>query len=154
MHNYKEYTKLNIGCGLRKKKEFWNIDVLEDVNPDQIVDITMGLPYNNNSFEEVVANYVLEQIRDSDDFIYVMNEIHRVLKPNGVFRFKVPNAEFSEAFRDPMDCRYFTPETFDHFNVKHYRWFAFQYGFKPWYEISVNPIKVTRLSVKMKPYKL
>lgn len=154
MKTYKDFKILNLGCGIKKIKDAWNIDRLKEVEPDEIVDITEDvLPYEDNWFKEVVADYVLEQVRRREDFIHVMNEIHRVLKPNGIFRLKVPNAEFPEAFRDPMDCRTFTPETFDHFNVKHYRWFAFKYGFKPWHKISVNPERITRLSVRMIPYK-
>ena len=153
MSTYQEHTTLNVGCGIKKLKGAWNIDRLKEVEPDDVVDIEKGLPYDDNSFEEVVADYVLEQIHDNDVFIFVMNEIHRVLKPNGIFRLKVPNAEHSEALRDPMDCRYFTPETFDHFNKSHYRWFAFKYGFEPWHKISITPERKTRLSVRMKPYK-
>ena len=153
MKTYRDFKTLNIGSGIKKVKGAWNIDSLKEVEPDDVVNIEKGLPYDDNSFEEVIADYVLEQIHDNDKFIFVMNEIHRVLKQNGIFRLKVPNAEHSEAFRDPMDSRRFTPETFDHFNKSHYRWFAFKYGFKPWCEISITPERITRLSVRMKPYK-
>ena len=154
MKTYKDFKILNVGCGIKKIKDSWNIDRLAEVDPDEVLDITDGpLPYEDNWFDEVVADYILEQIRKRDDFIYAMNEIWRVLKPDGLLRLKVPNAEFPEAFRDPMDCRYFVPETFDHFNHAHYRWFAFKYGFLPWHKISVTPERITRLSVTMQPYK-
>ena len=151
--SYQTCKTLVIGCGIKKIKGAWNVDILESVNPDEVVDISWGLPYEDNSFEEVIADYVLEQIHDNKIFINTLNEIWRVLKPSGVFRLKVPNAEFPEAFRDPMDCRYFTPNTFDHFNKAHYRWFAFQYGFMPWHKISIVPERINRLSVRMTPYK-
>lgn len=151
--SYQDHETLIIGCGIKKTRDAWNVDILESVEPDEVVDITKPLPYEDNSFYEVVANYVLCQIRDGDDFIAAMNEIHRVLKEDGVFELRVPNAEFPEAFRDPMDCRYFTKETFDHFNIEHYRWRVFKYGFKPWYIMSIKKERKTRLLVKMRPYK-
>ena len=154
MKTYKDFKILNLGSGIKKIKGAWNVDRLAEVEPDEVIDITKELPYEENWFDEVIADYVLEQIHDNDTFIVVLNEIHRVLKPNGIFRLKVPNAEHSEAFRDPLDCRRFTPETFDHFNKSHYRWFAFKYGFEPWKEISITPERVTRLSVRMRPYKV
>ncbi len=153
MSDYKKYKILNIGCGVKKIKNAWNIDSLKSVKPDEVLDITKKLPYRSNHFEEIIADYVLCQIKDSKKFLRTMNEIWRVLKPGGVFKLKVPNAKFSEAFRDPMDCRYFTPETFDHLNIHHYRWSTLKYGFKPWHKISIKPHRKTRLSVKMTPYK-
>ena len=34
--------KLNIGCGLKKKKGYINIDISKDVNPDRVVDVEKG----------------------------------------------------------------------------------------------------------------
>ena len=155
MATYKDFRILNVGSGIKKIKDAWNIDKLKDVEPDEVIDITEGpLPYEDNWFEEVVADYVLTQIANKYDLMKVLNEAWRILKPDGIFRLKVSNANFPEdAFRDLMDDRRFTPTSFDHLNVKHYRWFAFKYGFKPWHKISVEPERVTRLSVKMTPYK-
>jgi ubiquinone/menaquinone biosynthesis C-methylase UbiE len=155
MKTYKDFKILNIGSGIKKTKDAWNIDILPEVKPDEVVDITQGLPYDDNHFEEVIADYVLTQIPDKYDRMKILNEVWRVLKPNGIFRLKVSNANYPEdAFRDLMDDRPFAPTSFDHLNYKHYRWFAFKYGFKPWQKISVKPHRVTRLSVKMTPYKL
>ncbi|MBC8294502.1 MAG: methyltransferase domain-containing protein [Pelagibacterales bacterium] len=155
MSSYKEFQKLNIGCGVKKEKDAWNIDSNPDVEPDEVVDIIKELPYEDNSFQKVIADYVLCQICKREDLRNVLNEIHRVLKPNGILKLKVANAEanYSEAIRDPWDCREFVPETFTHFDVNHYRYKVFKYGFKPWHKISVKPERETRLLVKMSPYK-
>jgi len=153
MSSYKEFQKLNIGCGVKKEKDAWNIDSNPDVEPDEVIDITKPIPYEDNSFDKVIADYVLCQIRGRDELIIAINEIHRVLKEDGVFELRVPNVEHVEAFRDPMDCRYFTPETFDYFDYKHYRWSEFKYGFKPWIIKSIKKERGTRLLVKMSPYK-
>lgn len=155
---YTNFKKLVIGCGQKKQADAWNIDILP--GGDQIVDIIWGLPFDDESFEEVFADYILCQIHDNDKFIFVMNEIWRVLGKDGMLKLKVPNAMFPRAFTDPMDSRYFTPETFDYFNVDHYRYKAFNYGFKPW---KIRKLESTcggtskyhdRLYVKMQKYEL
>ena len=142
--------KLNIGCGKKHLEGYLNIDKLAEVKPDEVVEILNGLPYDNGAFEEVNADYVLCQIANRDNFKFVMNEIWRVLKIDGLFKLKVPNAKYSDSFNDPMDCRYFTEETFDYFDETHYRYKAFEYGFRPWKIVSIEPERETRLQVIMK----
>lgn len=62
------------------------IDYESDVKPDVAWDgITM--PFENESFETAFGTEVLEHCPDPS---VVLKEVHRVLKPNGVFFFTVP----------------------------------------------------------------
>jgi SAM-dependent methyltransferase len=76
--------------------EYIGIDILISFTPDIVRDINRGLPFNDNEFEEVWCSHVLEHIsgmlpcEPKDNFNFVMNEIHRVLKPNGVATIEVP----------------------------------------------------------------
>src|SRR3989344_5522001 len=45
-----------------------------------ITDLEKGLPYKNNYFDIISANQIIEHLVNVD---YFMEEIHRVLKPNG-----------------------------------------------------------------------
>jgi len=160
MLGYQNYKTLVVGCGIKKEEGAWNVDILKESAADEVLDITNGLSYEDNSFDTVIADYVLCQICDRDKFKFVMNELHRVISGGGTLKLKVPNAEFSTSFRDPMDCRYFIPETFDHFNVDHYRYKVFNYGFKPWKIINIEKIgganlldHKDRLAVEMSPVK-
>ena len=45
------------------------------------------IPFNENTFDVVLCNHVLEHVRDD---IKAMNEIHRVLKPGGFAILQVP----------------------------------------------------------------
>lgn len=135
--SYRDSKSLVIGCGKKKDPGSWNIDILPDIGADQVVDIELGLPFDDGSFSLVTADYVLCQVHN---IVYVMNEIWRVLEKDGILKLRVPNAQFPRAFTDPMDFRYFTPETFDYFNVSHYRYTAFQYGFKPWNVLTIQSI--------------
>jgi len=142
MHDYK---KLNLGCGIKKLPGYVNVDILPGA--DVVYDITKGLPWGKEEIEEVVADYVFCQI---EDIKYVLNDIWRVLKLGGLLKLKVPDARFSCAFNDPMDCRYFTPATFDYFNKDHYRYKAFHYTFKPWEIVSIEKEREDRLFVVMR----
>jgi len=135
---------LNIGAGEKPIEGAINIDTLELPGIDKVCDIRY-LTFESNEFDEVYAEYVLCQIGDSQDFKKAMNEVWRVLKPGGLFHIKVPDANFPCAFQDPMDCRYFVPETFDYFNKDHYRFQKFHYGFKPWAVVKVEKEKEDRI---------
>lgn len=143
---------LNIGAGKKIMPGAVNIDILKLPGIDKVCDITKGLPYKGETFSKVVAEYVLCQICSPQTFRFVMNEIWRVLQKGGWLELKVPNANYPAAWQDPMDCRRFTPETFDYFNREHYRWYAFEYGFKPWHNIVIEPERGDRLYVKMQKY--
>ena len=136
---------LNLGCGtkLKPKEEGWvNVDRINHNGVDRVCDITKEkLPFLDEQFDEVVADYLLCQICSQEAFMGVLNEIWRILKPNKWLKVKVPNANYPCAFQDPMDCRYFVPETFDYFNKEHYRFQAFNYGFKPWIITKIEEIE-------------
>ncbi len=83
------------------------------VKSDIYRDITRGLPFEDNTFDIVYMHHVLEHIHTDDDFFFVINEIGRVLKPEGTFDICVPPYTFEGAYSDPTHCRVFTPRTFD-----------------------------------------
>ena len=72
-------TKLHIGCGRIKLEGFVNIDLSEEVNPDVIVNIEEGLPFEDNSFEYIYSCNSLEEIRPQY-WDFVLREIGRVAK--------------------------------------------------------------------------
>lgn len=151
--------KLNFGCGKDIKEGWDNMDITPWGGTNIVRDFRRGIPRNDNYYTEILAQYSLTQIQSKKDFIFVMNELHRVLEKTGILKIKVPNArhEFTDSFNDPMDCRYFTKETFDYFNIDHpYRWNAFNYGIEPWHEIKIEECgeKKSRLYVEMRPYKV
>jgi len=93
--------KINLGSGNRPIIGYENIDIQERVNPDLVCDITTGLPYADNSVDEVRAFDFLEHI-ERDDVINVITEIWRVLRPGGRFESFTPDAEFGQGFmQDP-----------------------------------------------------
>ena len=147
--------KLNVGCGNIKMDGYVNIDISETCKPDVVADITKGLDYKDRTCSEVHAGCVIEQIADNDDFIFALNEIWRVLKPEGVFRGYVPSNHENVMFVDPMDKRFFRKETFDYFDGEKHHWkeFGKNYGFMPWRNIQITINEHGILHFSMQPMK-
>lgn len=123
--------KINIGCGNDKREGYINLDISPDVNPDIVCDITKGLPFERDVFDEVLINNALTQIASSKEFLFVMNDLWRVCY--GSIGIRVPNAEDICAWQDPMDCRRFTDQSFTYMDVNHRRYeqYGKHYGFPP-----------------------
>lgn len=144
--------KLNVGCGRDKRVGWVNLDISEACEPDVLRDIrTQTLPWNNNHFEEVYISGVLEQVGSNDEFLFALNECHRVLEPGGQIVIVVPNAKYAIAHRDPMDIRKFTPDTFRYFldGTQEYRDYGSVYGFKPWRTLDIQENQRHILTVTM-----
>ncbi|MEE3035028.1 MAG: methyltransferase domain-containing protein [Bacteroidota bacterium] len=71
-----------------KKNKFWNYTTLDLSSPlaDIKADIT-NLPFDNNFFDLIICNHVLEHIPKD---LIAMKEIFRILKKNGVAIMQVP----------------------------------------------------------------
>jgi SAM-dependent methyltransferase len=117
---------LDLGCGLKPKNffnadEVFGIDVRDDVSAgihraDLIIE---SIPFESESFDFVTAHDFLEHIPRviyaplrRNAFVEVMNEIWRVLKPNGQFLSFTPAYPHAEAFRDPTHVNIITEQTF------------------------------------------
>lgn len=83
---------LNIGCGPNMSSEFINIDYQWRPKLDLCWDITKGIPIDNNSLKGVYTEHCLEHISFSS-CDKVIREAYRILKPGGVVRIIVPDAE-------------------------------------------------------------
>jgi len=99
--------KLNMGCGLKKKEGYINIDKYKSINPDKVVDMEKGLPFEDNTFDEVFSQHCLEHIRP-EYFEFVLNEMARVSKNGALWDLELP---------------FDTPAT--RTNYCHYRTFSF-----------------------------
>jgi SAM-dependent methyltransferase len=87
------------------------------------VDLTTTLPFSDNSISSISAYDVLEHIPRWErtetgigfPFIFLMNEIHRVLIPGGIFIAVTPAFPNDEAFKDPTHVNLIAKSTIQYF---------------------------------------
>ena len=125
--------RVDLGCGRHKRAGFLGIDRLQLDGVDMVWDVRDGLPFGDGTVDYVVADNLMEHI--GEDFIYLMNRLHRALRTGGRLTIIVPGVHAPmAAFSDPTHVRWFTPETWDYFDHAHPRWqeYGQNYGIRPW----------------------
>jgi predicted SAM-dependent methyltransferase len=69
-----------------------NVDGYPDSNVDYLLDLSRRLPIPDNSFDGIFCEHVLEHF-DLDDGTALLCECHRILRPGGIVRIIMPDAE-------------------------------------------------------------
>jgi ubiquinone/menaquinone biosynthesis C-methylase UbiE len=145
-------NKLNLGCGKDYKEGYVNLDISDGVGADIVADVQFGIPFDDDTFDEVLVNNMLTQVERGKDFVRVMNELHRVCK--GEIFVRVPLVSDACAWQDPMDCRRFTPESFTYMEEGHRRYeqYGKHYGFSP-FKVEILENNGRQMRVKLTPCK-
>lgn len=158
---------LDLGCGPNPKNPFnadeiYGVDVREDLeNNIKKADLAIEpIPFDDDSFDYVSAHDFLEHIpriayipHRRNCFVEVMNEIYRVLKPDGIFLSFTPAYPRAEAFRDPTHVNIITEETFPIYFDWQHRW-ASIYGFNGYFIIAQQEWRGPHLLTVMKKVKM
>jgi predicted SAM-dependent methyltransferase len=103
---------LDLGPGPWKKEGFVGIDIREfwegdnpdgtlKVDVDLLHDLNKGIPFPDNSVNEVHAGHFLEHV---SNIYFMMDEIYRVMEPTGIVHATVPLYEMSSV--DHVTCFY------------------------------------------------
>lgn len=113
--------KVDLGCGFVKPPGFIGLDDLSgyrsqipihENSPDILIDLNQeSLPFPDKSCEEVRASHFLEH----SNVMHILDEVHRILKQDGVFLFVVPYANSAEGMY-PGHNIFFTEKWF-HNNI-------------------------------------
>lgn len=119
--------KYDLGCGPWKMPGFYGIDIEQFEGVDEVCDL-MQLPWPiaDGSAEEIRMSHFLEHITIPIDD--VVQEVHRVLQPNGTFTIILPNLRGAGAFNPGhtlwIDEEYFMKNTLFQslFTVKQYHY--------------------------------
>lgn len=115
---------VNIGCGPFGKEEWINIDLFSSPNVTLVADCRRKLPLATASCLGIHVEHYLEHLDPIDERPLFLAECLRCLKPDGVLRIIVPDAElYVRAYLEPgwemlneIGCGGKTPE--DVFNCK------------------------------------
>jgi len=114
--------KLNLGCGTDLKEGYVNCDMVAVPGIDRVIDLKIfPYPFADGCAEEIYCAHVLEHL--DCDLVKVMEEFHRMLRPGGLLRIRVPFYNHCSAWIDPTHRRAFTYESFSYFVKGH------KYGF-------------------------
>lgn len=106
---------LVIGCGNRPKEGSINLDAVKMPGVDVVWDLEkLPLPFPDESFVYIEAEDVLEHIHN---MLPLMDELHRILKPNGKLWIRGPHGCYPEQlWKDPTHLRAFVPGSFDNWD--------------------------------------
>jgi SAM-dependent methyltransferase len=100
---------LDLGCGeVKQAASHIGVDRRATKTVDVVADLRDGLPFASGSADRVFAVHVLEHL---PDYLPVLEEIHRVLRPGGVFHLLAPWWRHVNAVADPTHVRLFDVQT-------------------------------------------
>lgn len=88
--------KVDCGCANRKEPDHIGIDNV-DYGQEIIWDVRDGIPFPDNSCDEVYTSHFLEHLTNKES-IEFFKEVWRVLKPNGIFRSRLPHCTHPGVF--------------------------------------------------------
>ena len=110
---------VDIGCGANKQGKNWfGIDYRQLPGVDLVQNLEI-FPWliPSETFTTAVASHVVEHIQPSQGiFISFMNEVWRILKPEGDFLISAPYCTSPGMFRDPTHCNFINEETWSYFD--------------------------------------
>jgi len=107
---------LDIGCGKKKTEGAVGIDRVALPGVDVIHDLnSFPYPFADNLFDEIYATHIIEHL---DSITKVMEELHRIAKPDAKVIIITPHYSDFQSWNDPThkwhlttySFRYFEPE--------------------------------------------
>ena len=143
-------STLDLGCGPVPRNPFqaasvFGVDVVSYGDERiHVADLSVDpIPFPDETFDYVTAYDFLEHIprliyvhgMRKASFIEVLNEIHRVLKPGGIFHSHTPAFPRAEAFSDPTHVNTITEQTVTYFTADSHRALSGAYGFRGRFEL-------------------
>lgn len=89
-------TKLDLGCGDKKREGFWGVDFCPGTAVDLVLNIESGpLPFEDNSIEHVFSSHTFEHL---GYFPFVLQEVFRVCREDALVEIWTPYGKSNDAF--------------------------------------------------------
>lgn len=123
--------RIYLGAGSSPREGWTNIDnrPLPDI---QIVrDVLRGLPFTDDSVDEIASENFMEHI-PQEEVIWMMNEMHRVLKPDGTMSHSIALANTDNFNQAPDHLSHWIPMTLEFFTKGHKKNEYYGDAIKPW----------------------
>ena len=117
--------RLHFGCGAITPPDWINADRKSGPGIDVRCDITVGLPFPDDSLDYITSQHALQDLRIFRQ-VSVMAELRRVLKPGGVLRLGLPDLDRAIAAYHSGRRDYFIPrewETLGGDFITHILWY-------------------------------
>jgi ubiquinone/menaquinone biosynthesis C-methylase UbiE len=137
-----QFPRLHIGCGRTILPGWINLDATALPGVDVVADLNAcgntPLPFADNSFDEFAASHVIEHITHS---MPLMQELHRIAKPNATAFFRVPYGSSDDACEDPTHVRQYFLHSFEYFAQPAY-WRA-DYGYRGDWNVERRIVRVS-----------
>lgn len=94
--NGKKFSQalVHLGCGIHYLPGMLNIDANIFRKTDIWLDITLGLPFHDDTISGIYASHVVEHL-NVNKVRKLFSEFHRVLIPGGAIRLVVPSLEYA-----------------------------------------------------------
>jgi len=106
-------VKLNLGGGLRPLHGHYLLDLVDLPGVDAQADLNQPLDkLPTGSVEAVHCRHLLEHI---DNFLPLLEELHRVVRPGGEIDIRVPHFSNPYGYSDPTHVRFFGLYSFYYF---------------------------------------
>lgn len=108
--------KLDIGCGFSRREGYVGLDKRALDGVEIVHDLEVfPYPIPDNTFTEIRAHHVFEHIKPWFT-VDLMNELWRIMKPDGLLRVDVPYGGTNSYRQDPTHCNEFIELTFWYFD--------------------------------------
>ncbi|MDX8387656.1 MAG: methyltransferase domain-containing protein [Ghiorsea sp.] len=132
---------LDMGCGYSKEPDSIGVDMLAGSDADVLANLARNpLPFQDNSFDAIYCNDVLEHL---PDVIATMEEIWRIGKADADVYIVSPSMSSAHLHNDPTHLRGFTSRSFDYF-IEGEKLFKYAYSPARFKKVSVIYDKESR----------
>lgn len=95
--------RIDIGCGKNKKEGFIGVDQYAIPGVDVVCNMREGLPYDNDSVDEVHCSHFIEHL-ERQERVRFMNELYRVMKVGAKATLIAPHWCSNRAYGDMTHC--------------------------------------------------